>query len=151
MITKLNSWSCALSSNKSFGTSDDPSIPIPPHGHLVTPKLAPSYCRQRGDKSFLRPIVKPEFLRPACPFAFHSPGNTPVLSRFLAQSLSSQTRHSSVNFVKTVNSPAIQLCNPLISRVCTLLHVNKKFFQRSPSLINRGRPQEKVSSARSLW
>ena len=134
----LNSWSFELNSNKSFGTPD-PSIPIPSHGHsdawnrgnvkVFTPTAAaPDFsrsCYRRYPRTplptwTLDPSVIPWSLVLG-PWTFPTPvapGPWPFLSP-----------RPLVNIVKTVKSTEIHVCNPLISRVCTLLHVNQNFFR----------------------
>ena len=138
MITMLNSWSFDLNSNKSFGTPD-PSIPIPSHGH--------SDSRNRGNVNVFIPIVAEPDLSRSSYRRYH---RTPVPAWTLGPSIIPWSlvlgpwtfptplvsgpwpllaTRPLVNIVKTVNSTENHVCNPLISRVCTLLHVNQTFFR----------------------
>ena len=100
------SWSSELNSNTSVGTPD-PSIPVPSNGHSVSKNL-----RIAGGYTAFLDTRYPSH---SSHFSYHShPSTIPAHSHF-----------GTVNFV---NSTAIHLCNPLIARVRTVSHVNKKIF-----------------------
>jgi hypothetical protein len=114
MIAMLHSWSFDLNSNKSFGTLD-PSIPIPSHGH---PPIVGDEVTSRSPGHSVGPSlvfgIWPLVIRRARPrCAFSSLRIEPV---------------KTVISVKNVKITNFSFCNPLISRVCTVLHINKKFF-----------------------
>jgi hypothetical protein len=111
MITMLNSWSFDLNSNKSFGTPD-PSIPIPSHGHPVAGDEVTS--RSPGHSvgpSLVFGILVIRRARSRCAF---SPSRIEPVKTVIS--------------VKTAKITNFSFYNPLISRVCTVLHINKKFF-----------------------
>jgi hypothetical protein len=106
MITMLNVWSFELNSNKSVGTPN-PSIPVPSNGHFASKNL-----RVAGAYA---PIVAGCHPSHFSHSSYHSrPSSIPSGSRF--------------GTVNSVNRRSIHVCNRLISRVCTVLHVNKDFF-----------------------
>jgi hypothetical protein len=131
MITMLNSWSFDLNSNKSFGTPD-PSIPVPSHDHSA--RQSPS---MRAAGTSVYPIAAARIERPV-PFLPSPLGGErarvrgvstarliPALTR-TQKYISSVFRLSSS--VNSVNGTYFNLCNPLIARVRTVSHVNKKFL-----------------------
>lgn len=133
MITMLYSWSFELNSNKSFGTPD-PFIPIPSHGHPARQNKRLSPVGGEVTSRVCRRLGRPRILRSTTTIAFQDQGNSPRLHRFPVASVSSRSRFAPVNTVNIVKSTEIHVCNSLISRVCTLLRVNKTFFSALPAL-----------------
>jgi hypothetical protein len=152
----LTSWSFELNSNKSFGTPDS-SIPVPSHGHsarqnprfakaFATGTAAPaphkSHSSHQSHNSYLRSHLSFETLGSSVISWSLVPSREAArlfyCSNFGPWTFSSfPTLGNPMNHVNSVKTPAIHVCNLLISRVCTVLHVNKNFFCASSTLRNR--------------